>query len=280
MNIKSYGGPWTEQKLSALRNYLNAYTTALKNQPFQLIYIDAFAGPGWWSTKSEYEIKEYGEFQSLHKGSPRIALEIRNRPFDKLIFIEKDPEYSSILRQNLSEEYPERDINVIQGDANIVIPKICYKLDRIDRAIVFLDPYATEVDWSTVESIAKTRQMDCWILFPLMAISRMMPRKKKPNLAIRDRLDRIFGGSNWNSLYSPASQQSLLNETREERPIQNAISELYYNQLRDIFKKVAPTRGVLCNSQDSALFELFFAASNPAGANLAVGIADHILNGW
>lgn len=280
MNIKSYGGPWTQQKLRILRSYLDAYTTALKNQPFQLIYIDAFAGPGWWSAKSEYETEEYGEFQSFHKGSPRIALEIRNKPFDRLIFIEKDPEYRSLLHKGLSEEYPEHNINVIQGDANCVIPEICHKLKRMDRAIVFLDPYATEVAWSTVESIAKTKQIDCWILFPLRAISRMMPRKKKPDLALQNRLDRIFGGSNWNSLYSPTPQQSLLNENQEERPIQNAISELYYKRLGDIFEKVAPTRGILCNSQGSALFEFFFAASNPSGANLAVGIADQILDGW
>ena len=41
-----FGGPWTQQKLNILEHYLDAYTTALKNQPFRLVYIDAFAGTG------------------------------------------------------------------------------------------------------------------------------------------------------------------------------------------------------------------------------------------
>lgn len=43
-----FGGPWTRQKLECLGKYLSAYTTALKNQPLELLYIDAFAGTGTW----------------------------------------------------------------------------------------------------------------------------------------------------------------------------------------------------------------------------------------
>ena len=46
MTSPRFGGPWTEQKLGILRAYLDAYTTALKNQPFTLIYVDGFAGAG------------------------------------------------------------------------------------------------------------------------------------------------------------------------------------------------------------------------------------------
>ena len=47
----SFGGPWTNDKLEILRRYLDAYTTALKNQPFNLIYVDAFAGGGSWTPR-------------------------------------------------------------------------------------------------------------------------------------------------------------------------------------------------------------------------------------
>jgi len=42
-------GPWAKEKLEALRQYLNFYTTVLKKQGHWLrgtIFIDAFAGPG------------------------------------------------------------------------------------------------------------------------------------------------------------------------------------------------------------------------------------------
>ena len=41
-----FGGPWTIEKLDILEAYLDRYTTALKGQAFDLIYIDAFAGTG------------------------------------------------------------------------------------------------------------------------------------------------------------------------------------------------------------------------------------------
>ena len=49
VTISSFGGPWTEKKLEILRRYLDAYTTALKNQRFTLYYVDGFAGAGTYS---------------------------------------------------------------------------------------------------------------------------------------------------------------------------------------------------------------------------------------
>ena len=69
----SFGGPWTQEKLEILSRYLDAYTTALKNQPFRLIYIDAFAGPGNWRPGSSYDEAEYGEYNDMLQGPPSIA---------------------------------------------------------------------------------------------------------------------------------------------------------------------------------------------------------------
>ena len=48
------------------------------------------------------------------------------------------------------------------------------------RGVLFLDPFATEVEWSTIEKIAGFKALDTWILFPVSAITRMMPRSKNP----------------------------------------------------------------------------------------------------
>ena len=281
MSILPYGGQWTKDKLNILKLYLNAYTTALKNTPFKLTYIDAFAGPGWWSAKSEYD-EEYDDFQVLHKGSPRIAIDIEGRAFDRLIFIEKELSHSKKLEHELRQEFPNRNIEVINGDANMVLPGLCRDLTGMERAIVFLDPYATEVAWSTVSSIAKTKKIDCWILFPLMAISRIMPRNKRPDLVFQNRLDSIFGGRDkWDLIYDPSSQQPLFSDKlEEERPINEVITEHYRNNLNSIFEKVAPTKRQLKNSTGTSIFELIFAASNPTGADIAVNIADNILRRW
>ena len=118
----SFGGPWTQQKLNILRGYLEAYTTLMKEKPskerpFRLIYVDAFAGGGLWSPKSGYTEDVYGEARELHKGSPLIALDVKDKPFDKLVFVEKDPLRSESLKR-IQKDQASRDIEIINADAN------------------------------------------------------------------------------------------------------------------------------------------------------------------
>ncbi len=278
MSSPRFGGPWTEEKLAILRAYLDAYTTALKNQPFTLTYVDAFAGPGSYA---EF-IDEYAEFHEFRRGSPMIALGIEDKPFDKLVFIEKDAKAAGDL-MTLSNKYRGRQISIIQGDANIELPKYCRAMEPLDRAVVFLDPFKTEVSWPTVENIARTKQIDCWILFPLMATTRMMPRGREPDETWAEELDRVFGSrEHWKQGYQDAVQTSFLSTepARERAWTIEQIAERYKDRLRTVFYRVAASRLTLKNSKNVPLFELFFAAGNPKGAPIAVEIADHILKKW
>lgn len=286
MTNMRFGGPWTEQKLNILRGYLDAYTTLMKekpskDRPFRLIYVDAFAGGGLWSPKSGYSEDIYGEAQELHKGSPLFALEVNSKPFDKLVFIEKDPLRTQSLKQ-IQKSHTGRDIEIMNADANSAIPMFCDGLGDFDRAVVFLDPYATEVEWQTIEAIARTEKIDCWILFPLMGIFRLMPRGNEPPPAWALRLDRVFGDRvHWEGLYSPTPQLSFFDDDPKlERAPAAGIAAQYQKRLQSVFAKVAPTGRTLRNSKGAPMFELFFAASNPSGAVPAVNIADYLLSRW
>lgn len=280
MNKLSFGGPWTQEKLDILRRYLDAYTTALKNRPFRLIYLDAFAGPGLWSSRSGYE-RDYDDFRELHEGSPRIALGIQDRSFDRLIFIEKDPTHYESLK-GLHSEFLNRDIMIYNEDANDRLPRFCDTLGPTDRAVVFLDPFATQVSWTIVENLASTQKVDCWILFPLSAIARMMSLAQEPPPKLAARLDRIFGErTHWQNLYGPSRQLSLLGDSKQERTGgSDRIAALYRARLESVFAKVAPSDREFRNSKNGPMFRLFFAASNPKGATIAVRIAKHILDHW
>ena len=279
MNAATFGGKWTQEKLQILGSYLDAYTTALKDQPFNLTYVDAFAGTGSWNPKSEYALEEYEDFRELLQGSASIALDVQDKPFDRLVFIEMNPQRSESLEM-LCSALPGRHIEVINDDANAVLPEFCARMANNDRAVIFLDPYATEVSWETIESIAGTGRVDCWILFPLMAIARMMPRNSGPTEALSSNLDRIFGGrEHWENFYSSSRQLSLLGD---ELPLQreagsSQIADRYRERLKSVFRMMAPTSRTFFNSRNAPMFELFFAASNPRGAPIAVRIADHIL---
>lgn len=278
MNFPSFGGLWTEKKLEILHRYLDAYTKVLKNQPFTLCYVDGFAGAGSYTESAD----DYADFYKFRDGSARIALEIDDKPFDKLVFIEKNAGSAEALLK-LTGEFRGRRVEIIQGDANAKVPEFCRNMGNFDRAVVFLDPWAMEASWTTVEAIANTKKIDCWVLFPLNAVTRMMPVDKEPDEATANQLDRIFGGREyWQDTYEDSPQLSFLdNDPRRARaPGSEQIAARYRGRLRTAFHRVANKSLTLRNSTNAPLFEMFFAVGNPSGAAPAMRIADHILRDW
>ena len=262
--------------MDILEKYLAAYTTALKRQPFKLMYIDAFAGTGAINPRGENE-----DARSFIDGSTRRAIKIDDKPFDRLIFVEKDPDrYGSLTA--LLRENPSRDIRIEMDDANSFLSSMQEDW-RSWRGVLFIDPFATEVEWKTIERIAGFNALDTWILFPLSAIARMLPKGKNP-AAVSDawanRLTRIFGDESWSELYRPSSQLSLFGDDRFERyPGMDGIREIYKNKLKNLFeRRFMENSKVFVNSKNSPLFEFVFCAGNQSGAALAKKIAGHILN--
>ena len=43
---------------------------------------------------------------------------------------------------------------------------MCDKDWSLHRAVLFLDPYGMQVEWATIEAVAKTKAIDLWLLFP------------------------------------------------------------------------------------------------------------------
>ncbi len=177
----AFGGAWSGRKLEALRRYLNAYTTALKNTPFKLAYIDAFAGAGALPNDANDDDWFDEEFQkedeSYRHGSPLIALE-NDPPFDSFIFIERDPASIKSLQEQIESRWGHdaKNVSYLQGDANEHLQELAGKRWKLHRAVAFLDPFALQVSWTTLEKIAQTQAIDMWLLFPAMAVNRMLPK--------------------------------------------------------------------------------------------------------
>ena len=209
---KCFGGNWSDQKLSALEKYLRQYTTALKNTPFSLVYIDAFAGAGARPIPRP-ESEDYPLFVDEEKteenaqyrhGSPLIALKT-NPQFHKFIFVEQDPDSLAQLQSEVAglTEARGRDIEFIEGDANDKILEITRSNLRKNgqRAVAFLDPFALQVEWKTIEAIGKTQAIDMWLLFPAMAVNRMLPKNGQIPDAWASRLDKLFGEDKWRDFF-------------------------------------------------------------------------------
>lgn len=286
----AFGGTWTDQKLERLRKYLSAYTTALKNQPFELAYIDAFAGTGYRTAKANEDTTEsiFPELEEedarqFVEGSARIALQTEPH-FANYIFIEKKGKHISEL-ERLKMEFPDKanDIAIENAEANDYLKKLCIKNWKKHRAVLFLDPYGMQVRWDTLAMIAQTKAIDIWILFPLgVAVNRLLKRNGKINDVVRKRLDEMFGTGDWyNAFYKEITSEDLFGSRTTVRKVSSfpLISKYFVERLRTIFAGVAPHPLPLYNSRGNPLYLLCFSAANPTGARIALKIAQNILQG-
>ena len=207
----SYGGPWTIEKLDILETYLDAYTTALKKQPFKLVYLDAFAGTG-------YVELGRGEDADFIRGSAQRAINVADKPFDELIFVEKDQGRCTEL-ERLKDEFPRSNIRIENSDANDFLCGLRRNWQEW-RSVLFLDPFATQIHWSTIEAVAGFEALDTWILFPTSAVARMLPNSRRPDdiePKWADRLTSVFGNESWRHLYQQSRQASLFGDPGLER---------------------------------------------------------------
>ena len=276
-NQKPFGGHWTEEKLDIIESYLDTYTTALKNQPFKLLYIDAFAGTGKVILK--------GKKNESLTGSAIRAAQVDNPPFDELIFIEIIKwKYNELVKLKNSD-YNQR-IRVVKNDANLCLQEMCadWQHNRKNwRGVLFLDPFAIQVEWATVKAVANTKALDVWLLFPTAAITRLLPRKKKLSdfkETSVTKLNLIFGDDSWKQLYNyVAPQQDLLAELFDERePGVQGIIGIYQNKLNELVgKRLLSDSKRFTTPTNSPLFELIFFAGNPNGIGPAHRIATNLL---
>jgi three-Cys-motif partner protein len=283
----------TKRKLDCLRNYLTAFSTALKNEGFARVYIDAFAGSGD-RTEMHAALPMFGKAAETitTPGSARIALAV-DPPLDTVVLIEKDPVRFATL-QGLAREYAGREVLLRNGDANQYVRNLCRNTrwrggpantGRGIRGVIFLDPFGMEVDWETVRCVADTRALDCWFFFPLSGLYRNAPRRAvEMTEDKRASINRIFGTEEWfDSWYGArdAPQLKLFDDTPEaiRTADVDAIERYVHEHLSKIFKGIVLPPIRLRHNGGAPMASLFFAVSNdqPAAVKLASRIASHIL---
>ncbi len=286
-----FGGDWTTRKLDVLAGYLRSYTTALKNRSFQKLYVDAFAGTGYRDARREDAAKSSQnplfpelaepEPQSLLDGSARIALRTEP-PFDGYVFIERSAERCAHL-EGLKTEFPDlaTRIDIRPGDANTEIQDLCSRDWSSRRAVLFLDPYGMQVEWTTIEAIAQTQAIDLWLLFPLgIGVNRLLTKSGDIPGPWRHRLDLLLGTTEWyEEFYKVEITPTLFGDDQERvvKATTETIGRYFNERLKGVFAGVAAEPGVLRNSRNNPLYLLCFAVGNARGREIALRIANHLL---
>ena len=258
-------GPWTRKKLELLNKYLSAYTTILTAQPWcrGVHYIDAFAGAS---------VHVDRETQELLDGSPRIAINAAP-PFDRLMFVENDPERVQRLNA-LKDEHPDRNIEVLAGDCNHVLPHICQQIPGNERAFLLLDPYNLGVRWDTIEAAASAgrhRAIEIMINFSLYDALLNMVRKRPDLIPPHQeaRMTLVWGNQGWKKCVFE-QRPSLFGDQQEKRDnVARRLSQCFRERLLEAYEHVSGD-AIMKNSVGAPIYSLMLASH--------VGVAKKIMN--
>lgn len=266
-------GPWAAQKLDALEAYLRYYNTALKNQPFTRVYVDAFAGSPVSKVRGSDvppepspffdEVEDFEAQEQFIFGSPIRALNIENG-FHRHYFFDLDESRAQTL-QELFEASGNVEVEV--GDCNLLIRGLANTLhDRHVRGVAFLDPYGAHLEWKTVEALAATDTMEVIINLPVaMAINRLITKSGDVPKNWSDQLTRCFGTEEWRDIaYHVDKDLFGKNIISKQGDVAHRLLDLYMRRLRSIFPHVATPR-LIRNTRNAPLYYLIWAGPNKLG---------------
>ena len=216
---RQFGG-YTVDKLTVFEWYLKPYRRVAGSGT----YIDGFAGGG------EAEIDG-----RLHPGSPRVAIDAK--AFRHLHFFEESDAIRARLEHHLAYTYPktvQRRYRIHDGDFNDRILEFLAegRIERTRPCFAFLDPDSTQLNWSTVEALARYKTYDpgasplrckveLWILFNLnQAIQRLWTKRTTKEELPRNAhvLDSVMGGRTaWRDLWDAGAGSRALVPRYAER---------------------------------------------------------------
>lgn len=259
-----FGGIWTQIKLTCLSSYLHAYSNALKYQNFKKIYIDPFCGSGSWGSENllTEDLLDPAD-RVINAGSPLTALQF-GADFDSFYFNDQNPAFISSLKENVKEFSSHKVIYFSEKEANEFILELVEKFDKSNsRGVMFLDPFGLQIDWLTLQAIARTGAMDIVMLFPSSGLTRMLPSSGFPNEAWQQKLNQFLGTSDWKDFYHVQSTRDLFGEVvrTERRAKLPDIMNFVVERFREHFYVVGKTLE-LNNSRGSNLFHLIFLCAN------------------
>lgn len=270
-------GPWAGTKLDALEAYLNFYGIALSKQPFNRVYIDAFAGACVSKVRgggASGELSSFFEDDDDSKaqaefilGSPVRALNVQN-PFHRYYFFDLDKTRAETLGVATSER---DDVTVQVGDCNPLIRALAPSLKKWNtRGVAFLDPYGAHLEWSTLVALADTGTMEAVINFPVaMAINRLISKSGNMPENLTNQLNACFGTDEWKAIAYRKDTDLFGDEVISKNGgVAESLLNLYVGRLRKIFPHVATPR-LIRNTRNAPLYYLIWAGPNELGLKVA-----------
>ena len=147
---------------------------------------------------------------------------------------------------------------------------------------MFLDPYALELNWETLEKISRGVGNDVWYLFPLHALTRVLPKDRTKLNKNEKLVSKMLGTEDWeDTLYEESDQTNMFGVVETNRVSFEELKPFLIDRFKSIFKFVSKDTTLLLNSKNSPLFLLCFMMTNDSekAQNLAQKFVSGIKKG-
>ena len=244
------------------------YQKALSNTGLATIYIDGFAGSGEVPLSERQDGLFDEDVQLVIAGSAERAMSIVP-PFARYVFIDRRKACIEKLQENFGDHVNAGRTEYIVGDANDAIRTFCQKEDwRSRRAVVLLDPFGGQVEWATIEAIAKTKAIDLWYLFPAgLCVFRQIGSDGSVHHTHEASITRIVGTEAWKSAFlTPSLQSDLFGDTGRQEKIVTPESAAAFmiERLQSVFRGGVLDVMIPLGRHAYASYYLLFAWANPS----------------
>lgn len=296
MEAQPFGDKHTVQKLETVQRYLQTYVTALKFQPFKLLYVDACAGSGSSVPKGALDDADLGQasldgFASsvadtdeIIVGSAIRALGV-NPPFHRYLLNDVKQSNVNALQKSVLEDFSHlaERVELTRLDANEMLRQLCRSQNwKETRAVVFLDPFGLQINYETLQLLGKTGAVDLWYLVPVFAMYRQVSGDGQINPDGGPRVDAALGTRVWRDVaVVEESSVDLFNQPqfRSKRAVDIAWFEKVAKQrLGDAFGGRVLDETLPLGRNGIQEFSLMFAWANPGEkAKLAAKLAKAVL---
>ena len=256
-------GNWTTEKLDYVRRYIHMFEASMKGKPWrQRSYIDLYAGTG------KYRTEENGE---VYFGSALLAL-TTDYPFTHYYFAEGNSNNLDALKQRC-QSIKQQKVNYYEGDANQKVIDIVKELISVDKQkkpgkwpslnLAFLDPDGLELEWKTIESLAKVKKMDLIIYYSQFGLNLNLKNcyQTKGETAI----DKFFGDDEWRRTFEKWKLKDSIAGIHRDL-IDHYKSKLHALGYVDVVEPETGVEPLMRTSKTKApLYRLLFASKNPLG---------------
>jgi len=255
-------GTWTTEKLDYVRRYIYMFEKSMREKPWrQRSYIDLYAGTG------KYRAEENGE---VHLGSTLLAL-ATEYPFTHYYFAESDSSNLNILKQRC--QLAPQKIRFYEGNANQKVNEIVREIISVDKQkipdqwsslnLAFLDPDGLELEWNTVETLARVNKMDLIIYYSQFGLNLNL--KNCYQTKNETTIDRFFGDAEWRKIFEKWKLKDSIAGIHRDL-IDYYKSKLHALGYVDIVEPETGVEPLMRTSKTKApLYRLLFASKNKLG---------------